>query len=103
MKCNPLYILVLLTDFSIQNYLVETYVTPSASYQFILNTSIKFVQGRECFKCGGRGHLARDCLEEPVSNNISDFCLRCGDSGHHMFICQSDYSSEDLKVRVPDG
>lgn len=62
------------------------------------HTAKRCSQGRKCFKCGGRGHLARDCLEEPSSNKNLDFCLRCGNLGHNMFACQSDYSSEDLKA-----
>lgn len=77
-------------------------VTASTSHQVFIFL-LKLVQGRECFKCGGRGHIARDCLEEPSSNKITDFCLKCGDSGHHMFVCQNKYSSEDLKVKVLDS
>ncbi|GMJ09503.1 hypothetical protein HRI_004619500 [Hibiscus trionum] len=52
-------------------------------------------QGQYCFVCRGTFHHAHDCPKKQEENNI--ICLRCGDSGHDMFSCRSDYSVDDLK------
>lgn len=56
-------------------------------------------QGHVCFICNGMGHLASACPEKHQGNNNvnSIICLRCGDSGHDMWWCESDYSPDDLK------
>lgn len=55
-----------------------------------------------CFICKGIGHFARSC---PNKGNDMDrcrertkLCLRCGDVGHEMSVCNRDYPTEDLKV-----
>ncbi|XWS56122.1 hypothetical protein CRYUN_Cryun09bG0059400 [Craigia yunnanensis] len=53
-------------------------------------------QGQYWFVCGG-GHQANDCLEKQEESKNYIICLRCGDSGHDMFSCRSDYSPDDLK------
>ncbi|KAK8593462.1 hypothetical protein V6N12_045542 [Hibiscus sabdariffa] len=52
-------------------------------------------QGRYCFVCRGTFHQAHDCPKKQEENHI--ICLRCGDSGHDLFSCRSDYSVDDLK------
>ncbi|KAF8395508.1 hypothetical protein HHK36_019456 [Tetracentron sinense] len=55
-------------------------------------------QGHDCFICKRKGHRAKDCPEKHQGNSQSSkICLRCGDSGHDMFSCGNDYSSDDLK------
>ncbi|XWS66521.1 hypothetical protein CRYUN_Cryun05aG0206700 [Craigia yunnanensis] len=56
-------------------------------------------QGQYCFVCRG-GHQANDCPEKQEENKNYIICLRCGDSGHDMFSCRSDYSPDDLKVFI---
>lgn len=55
-------------------------------------------KSRDCYICKKSGHRAKDC---PDKNNISfnngKICLRCGDSGHDMFVCTNDYLEDDLK------
>ncbi|KAK8715634.1 hypothetical protein V6N13_042962 [Hibiscus sabdariffa] len=53
-------------------------------------------QGRYCFVCRGTFHQAHDCPKKQEENHI--ICLRCGDSGHDLFSCRSDYSVDDLKI-----
>ncbi|XP_039070262.1 cold shock protein 1-like isoform X2 [Hibiscus syriacus] len=52
-------------------------------------------QGQYCFVCRGTFRQAHDCPKKQEENHI--ICLRCGDSGHDMFSCISDYSADDLK------
>lgn len=56
--------------------------------------------GKNCFKCGIYGHLAKDCLKVDVCNRCGaeghlardcpkkDNCYRCGMSGHLAKDCQ---------------
>ncbi|OMO51899.1 Zinc finger, CCHC-type, partial [Corchorus capsularis] len=56
------------------------------------------IQGKYCFVCRGRsGHQANGCPENQENDSTQIICLRCGDSGHDMFSCTSDYSPDDLK------
>lgn len=55
-----------------------------------------------CFICKGTGHFARSCPNkanciEKDSGSLK-FCLRCGDVGHEMNVCDRDYHPEDLKA-----
>ncbi|TYI32652.1 hypothetical protein ES332_A04G079100v1 [Gossypium tomentosum] len=55
-------------------------------------------QGQYCFVCRGTFDQASDCPKKQKENNLNyNVCLRCGDSGHDMFSCRSDYSADDLK------
>lgn len=58
------------------------------------------MQGHDCFNCQKGGHRAKDCPEKKISglHLSAKVCLKCGQSGHEMFSCQSSYSSDDLKV-----
>ncbi|KAL8029533.1 hypothetical protein ABFX02_14G230700 [Erythranthe guttata] len=51
-------------------------------------------KGRDCFICKQHGHRAKDCTEKYKSSKM---CLKCGDLGHDMFSCRSDYCPDDLK------
>lgn len=56
-------------------------------------------QGQDCYICKKTGHRAKDCPDKYKSiSATSKICLKCGDSGHDMFSCRSDYDLEDLKV-----
>ncbi|XP_020223827.1 zinc finger CCHC domain-containing protein 7 [Cajanus cajan] len=53
---------------------------------------------QDCFICKKGGHRAKDCPEKHASTSKSIcICLKCGNSGHDMFFCKSDYSLDDLK------
>ncbi|XP_048429351.1 LOW QUALITY PROTEIN: CCHC-type zinc finger nucleic acid binding protein [Pyrus x bretschneideri] len=55
-------------------------------------------KGQDCFICKKRGHHAKDCPEKKNGGLLkSQICLKCGDSGHDMFSCRNDYSTNDLK------
>ncbi|KAH9737758.1 zinc knuckle (CCHC-type) family protein [Citrus sinensis] len=55
-------------------------------------------QGQDCFINKGSEHLASDCPGTDQGNNLSsNFCLRCGDSGHDLFSCEGEYHADDLK------
>ncbi|KAK1421579.1 hypothetical protein QVD17_24029 [Tagetes erecta] len=55
-------------------------------------------KGKDCFICKKGGHRAKDCPEKSNRGSQSaKFCLNCGDSGHEMFSCKSNYSADDLK------
>ncbi|KAL9425520.1 hypothetical protein AB3S75_032472 [Citrus x aurantiifolia] len=55
-------------------------------------------QGQDCFISKGSEHLASDCPGTDQGNNLSsNFCLRCGDSGHDLFSCEGEYHADDLK------
>lgn len=60
-----------------------------------------FWQGKDCFICKKGGHRAKDCPDKKFSGGpySAKICLKCGQSGHEMFSCKSDYSSDDLKVQ----
>ncbi|CAK9137889.1 unnamed protein product [Ilex paraguariensis] len=73
---------------------------------------------KPCYICGGfthnakrckqryglyiynrKGCLTKVCPEKDAAEDQSlDICLRCGDSGHNMFSCSNEYSSDDLRV-----
>ncbi|XP_039039727.1 uncharacterized protein LOC120177776 isoform X3 [Hibiscus syriacus] len=53
------------------------------------------LQGQFCFVCRGTFRQAHDCPKKQEENH--NICLRCGDSGHDMFSCMSNYSADDLK------
>lgn len=60
-----------------------------------------YQQGQDCFISKGSEHLASDCPGTDQGNNLSsNFCLRCGDSGHDLFSCEGEYHADDLKVRI---
>lgn len=58
-----------------------------------------FGQGQSLFVYR-RGNQANVCLEKQEEDKIYIICLRCGDSGHDMFSCRSDYSPVNLKVFI---
>jgi predicted GIY-YIG superfamily endonuclease len=50
-----------------------------------------------CFKCGGKGHYAKDCDEEEEEEEVrvvSNDCYRCGREGHYAKNCYA-YTDED--------
>ncbi|CAO2820242.1 unnamed protein product [Amaranthus hypochondriacus] len=49
---------------------------------------------RICSSCKIRGHIAVDC---PTKDKENIICLRCGESGHELFSCSAEYSTDDLK------
>nr|XP_004491144.1 zinc finger CCHC domain-containing protein 7-like isoform X2 [Cicer arietinum] len=61
----------------------------------------KCTMARYCSKCKIVGHRTKDCDQEKHtwgSNSKSlTICLRCGNSGHDMFLCKNNYSQDDLK------
>ncbi|PKI73330.1 hypothetical protein CRG98_006268 [Punica granatum] len=51
-----------------------------------------------CFICQSSGHKAKNCPEKKKRSSQADkICLKCGMSGHDMFLCKNDHSPEDLK------
>ncbi|KAK1394513.1 hypothetical protein POM88_013569 [Heracleum sosnowskyi] len=56
-------------------------------------------KGQDCFICKKGGHRAKDCPEKKMAglHLSAKICLKCGQSGHEMFSCQTSYSSDDLK------
>lgn len=48
------------------------------------------------FSCGGEGHFARDCSEEPKERRSGGgggrACYRCGDPGHVKSECTAEDS-----------
>ena len=47
-----------------------------------------------CFRCGNRGHFAKDCDMEQKQYNVS--CYRCGEPGHYAKECQADLKRNHL-------
>ncbi|XP_042499219.1 protein AIR1-like [Macadamia integrifolia] len=65
-----------------------------------LEHSVKHcTEGQYCYICKRKGHRKKDCPEkdQKKSSESSNTCLKCGDAGHDMFSCWSDYSPDDLK------
>lgn len=55
-------------------------------------------QGKGCFICKKGGHRAKNCPDKSKEGSQkTNFCLKCGDSGHDMFRCRTVYSHDDLK------
>ncbi|KAF5751671.1 zinc finger CCHC domain-containing protein 7-like [Tripterygium wilfordii] len=55
-------------------------------------------KAQDCFICKQSGHRAKDCPEKhKFGAQSSKICLKCGTSGHDMFLCEGEYSNDDLK------
>ncbi|XAR60227.1 hypothetical protein NMG60_11033501 [Bertholletia excelsa] len=56
------------------------------------------IKGQDCFICKKGGHRAKDCPDKykKGSHNLK-ICLKCGETGHDLFLCNNDYSPDDLK------
>uniref|UniRef100_A0A1J3EM29 DNA-binding protein HEXBP n=1 Tax=Noccaea caerulescens TaxID=107243 RepID=A0A1J3EM29_NOCCA len=54
-------------------------------------------KGHDCYICKKSGHRARDCPDKYKSGAKTAVCLRCGDFGHDMILCNYEYSRDDLK------
>lgn len=64
------------------------------------NNGKKCIMGRYCSTCKLAGHRSSDCPKKHTGGSNSKsltVCLRCGNSGHDMFLCKNDYSQDDLK------
>ncbi|WJX59118.1 hypothetical protein P8452_44485 [Trifolium repens] len=60
----------------------------------------KCTMARYCSTCRIVGHRSKDCPKKHGGDSNSEsltVCLRCGNSGHDMFLCKNDYSQDDLK------
>ncbi|WJX64362.1 hypothetical protein P8452_49152 [Trifolium repens] len=60
----------------------------------------KCTMARYCSTCRIVGHRSKDCPKKHGGDSNSKsltVCLRCGNSGHDMFLCKNDYSQDDLK------
>jgi hypothetical protein len=44
--------------------------------------------------------MAKDCPDKHMRNTQqpTTLCLRCGETGHDMFVCVNDYPPDDVKV-----
>jgi hypothetical protein len=44
--------------------------------------------------------MAKDCPDKHMRNTQqpTTLCLRCGETGHDMFVCANDYPPDDVKV-----
>lgn len=51
-----------------------------------------------CFKCGKKGHIARDCSAGTRHDNI--ICYKCGKQGHVVKDCPQRKKTTDLKCFV---
>ncbi|KAK9059147.1 hypothetical protein SSX86_021766 [Deinandra increscens subsp. villosa] len=58
-------------------------------------------QRKVCFYCKKGGHYARNCPDKSIEEfEKAKICLKCGDSGHEIYDCESVfYSVDDLKVK----
>ncbi|KAJ8750143.1 hypothetical protein K2173_014058 [Erythroxylum novogranatense] len=55
-------------------------------------------KGRDCAICKQAGHQAKDCPQKLKSTmQSSKICLKCGDTGHDLFLCRNGYPLDDLK------
>ncbi|XP_038706707.1 zinc finger CCHC domain-containing protein 7-like isoform X2 [Tripterygium wilfordii] len=55
-------------------------------------------KAQDCFICKQSGHRAKDCPEKyKFGARSSKICMKCGTSGHDMFLCEGEYSNDDLK------
>ncbi|KAH7426903.1 hypothetical protein KP509_10G021500 [Ceratopteris richardii] len=66
-----------------------------------LDHEVKDCPQSSCLICQEKGHFSRSCPNKGNENSRiwerRNFCLRCGNMGHDMSICDSEYDPEDLK------
>ncbi|GAU14500.1 hypothetical protein TSUD_250420 [Trifolium subterraneum] len=79
-------------------------VEPGKAETGVVNTSdnvvLRKLLARYCSTCKIVGHRSKDCPKKHGGDSNSKsltVCLRCGNSGHDMFLCKNDYSQDDLK------
>ncbi|MBA0692957.1 hypothetical protein Goari_010477 [Gossypium aridum] len=81
-----------------ENRMLQKHVKACFLYRRLQHIGKHCSQGQYCLVCRGTFDQASDCPKKQKENNLNyNVCLRCGDSGHDMFSCRSDYSADDLK------
>ena len=56
-------------------------------------------QGGECYRCGRRGHFARD----PVGTARGKECSKCSQVGHFANVCKPKLTAEPLRRLTKKG